>query len=100
DVDDGLRMEWGRVPHFYRPFYVYQYATGLSSAINLATAVRDQGEPARERYLGMLKAGSSDYPMDVLKAAGVDLETPAPIQAGVDEFDRVVTELEKLADEG
>lgn len=100
EVDEGIRIEWARIPHFYRAFYVYQYATGLSSAINLATAVRDEGEPARERYLGMLKAGASDYPMNVLKAAGVDLETPAPIQAGVDEFDRVVTELEQLADAG
>jgi len=100
EVDEGIRIEWGRIPHFYRAFYVYQYATGLSSAINLATAVRDEGEPARERYLGMLRAGASDYPMNVLKEAGVDLETPAPITAGVAEFDRVVTELEKLADEG
>lgn len=100
DVDQGVRIEWGRIPHFYRAFYVFQYATGLSSAINLATAVRDEGDPARERYLGMLKAGASDYPMNVLKRAGVDLETPAPIEAGVAEFDRVVTELERLADEG
>jgi len=100
EVDEGIRIEWGRIPHFYNAFYVYQYATGLSSAINLATAVRDEGEPARKRYLDMLAAGSSDYPMQVLKDAGVDLETPAPIQSGVDEFDRVVTELEALADQG
>jgi oligoendopeptidase F len=100
DVDEGIRIEWGRIPHFYSAFYVYQYATGLSSAINLATAVRDEGEPARKRYLDMLSAGSSDYPMNVLKRAGVDLETPAPIQSGVAEFDRVVSELESLADEG
>jgi oligoendopeptidase F len=100
DIDEGIRIEWGRIPHFYNAFYVYQYATGLSSAINIATAVRDEGEPARKRYLAMLSAGSSDYPMDVLKTAGVDLETPGPIRAGVAEFDRVVSELESLADEG
>lgn len=100
EVDEGVRIEWGRIPHFYNAFYVYQYATGLSSAINLATAVRDEGEPARVRYLKMLSAGSSDYPMNALKAAGVDLETSAPIQSGVAEFDRVVSELESLADEG
>lgn len=100
EVDEGIRIEWGRIPHFYNAFYVYQYATGLSSAINLATAVRDEGEPARKRYLDMLASGSSDYPMQVLQDAGVDLETPAPIQSGVDEFDRVVTELEALADQG
>ncbi len=100
DIDEGIRIEWGRIPHFYNAFYVYQYATGLSSAINIATAVRDEGEPARERYLAMLSAGSSDYAMNVLRTAGVDLETPAPIQSGVAEFDRVVSELESLADEG
>ena len=100
EVDEAIEMEWGRIPHFYRAFYVYQYATGMSSAINIATAVRDEGETARERYLGMLSAGSSDYSMNILKRAGVDLETPAPIEAGVAEFDRVVGELEKLADEG
>ena len=100
EVDEGISIEWGRIPHFYNAFYVYQYATGLSSAINLATAVRDEGEPARKRYLDMLSAGSSDYPMNVLKKAGVDLETPAPIESGVAEFDRVVSELESLADDG
>lgn len=100
EVDDGIRIEWGRIPHFYSAFYVYQYATGLSCAIDLAMAVRDEGEPARERYLDMLSAGSSDYPMNVLRTAGVDLETPEPIHSGIAEFDRVVSELESLVDEG
>lgn len=100
EVDDTVRIGWGRIPHFYNAFYVFQYATGLSSAINIATAVRDDGEPARERYLAMLAEGGADYPMAILKRAGVDLETPAPIQAGIDEFGRVVTELEALADQG
>jgi oligoendopeptidase F len=88
------------VPHFYNAFYVFQYATGMSSAVNLATAVRDEGDAARERYLDMLAAGGSDYPMEVLKRAGVDLETPSPIEAGIEEFNRVVTEMERLASEG
>jgi oligoendopeptidase F len=100
EIDEAVRISWARVPHFYNAFYVYQYATGMSSAINLATAVRDEGDPARERYLGMLSAGGSDYPMAVLKRAGVDLETPAPIEAGVEEFERVISEMEQLADEG
>ena len=72
----------------------------MSSAINLAAAVRDEGNAARSRYLEMLAAGGSDYPMNVLKRAGVDLETAAPIERGIEEFDRVITEMEKLADEG
>lgn len=100
DIDDDVRITWARIPHFYSAFYVYQYATGMSSAINLAAAVRDEGDAARERYLKMLAAGGSDYPMNVLKAAGVDLETAAPIERGIAEFDRVITEMEQLADEG
>jgi oligoendopeptidase F len=100
EVDDTVRIGWGRIPHFYNAFYVYQYATGLSSAINIATSVRDEGEPARERYLAMLAEGGADYPMAILKRTGVDLETPAPIQAGVDEFELIVAELESLADDG
>ncbi len=100
EVDDDVRLTWSRIPHFYSAFYVYQYATGMSSAINLAAAVRDEGESARERYLQMLAAGGSDYPMKVLRAAGVDLETAAPIERGFEEFDRVIAEMESLADEG
>ena len=99
-IDDAIRITLARVPHFYNAFYVFQYATGMSSAVNIATAVRDEGDTARERYLSMLEAGGSGYPMDVLKRAGVDLETPAPIEAGIEEFDRVVTEMERLADDG
>lgn len=99
-VDEAVRSTWSRIPHFYNAFYVFQYATGMSSAINLATAVRDEGEPARERYLEMLASGGSDYPMNVLKKAGVDLESAAPIETGIAEFDRVITEMERLAGEG
>ncbi|MCO5215312.1 MAG: oligoendopeptidase F [Thermomicrobiales bacterium] len=100
EIDDSITITWARIPHFYNAFYVYQYATGMSSAINLAAAVRDEGEEARVRYLEMLAAGGNDYPMNVLKRAGVDLETAAPIERGIAEFDAVITEMEKLADEG
>lgn len=100
EIDDAVRITWARIPHFYNAFYVYQYATGMSSAINLAAAVRDEGDAARTRYLQMLAAGGSDYPMNVLKTAGVDLETAAPIERGIEEFDAVITEMERLADEG
>ena len=100
EIDDAVRITWARIPHFYNAFYVYQYATGMSSAINIATAVRDEGDPARERYLELLSSGGKDYPMNLLKRAGVDLETAAPIEAGIAQFDRVITEMESLAENG
>ncbi|MFT4036776.1 MAG: oligoendopeptidase F [Thermomicrobiales bacterium] len=99
-VDDSVRINWGRIPHFYRAFYVYQYATGLCAAIALATAIRDEGEPARERYLRLLASGGKDYPLELLKEAGVDLTTPAPIEAALAEFERVVTEMEQIVASG
>lgn len=99
-IDDSVKIGWGRIPHFYRAFYVFQYATGLSSAINIARAVRDEGDPARERYLGMLSEGGRDYPMDILRRAGVDLGSPEPIRIALEEFDRTVTEMEEMADQG
>jgi len=100
NVDERVAIGWGRIPHFYRAFYVFKYATGLSAAINIARAVRDEGEPARERYLAMLSEGGSDYPLDILKRGGVDLTTTEPVKIGLAEFDATVTELERLADAG
>jgi oligoendopeptidase F len=99
-IDDGVRINWGRIPHFYRAFYVYQYATGLSAAIALATAIRDEGEPARARYLQLLASGGKDYPLALLQEAGVDLTTPDPIEAGLAEFERVVSEMEGIVAKG
>ncbi|MBA2520488.1 MAG: oligoendopeptidase F [Chloroflexia bacterium] len=95
-VDDKLRLSWGRIPHFYRAFYVYQYATGMSAALTLARAVVDDGAPAQRRYLDLLAAGGSDYPLTLLQKAGVDLTTPEPIETGLAEFERVVTEMEAM----
>lgn len=86
NVDDLLSVEWSRIPHFYRSFYVYQYATGISAATALSRGILHEGEPAVERYLTFLKSGSSDYSINLLKKAGVDLSTPAPIQAAFDSF--------------
>lgn len=99
-IDEGVRINWGRIPHFYRAFYVYQYATGLSAAIALATAIRDGGEPARERYLKLLASGGKDYPLELLKEAGVDLTTPDPIESALAEFERVVAEMERIVASG
>jgi oligoendopeptidase F len=99
-VDDGVRVNWARIPHFYRAFYVYQYATGMSAAIAIARAIRDEGQPARERYLRLLSSGGSDYPLELLKTAGVDLTSPAPIAAGLAEFEQVVAEMEQIVASG
>lgn len=85
-VDDLLEVEWSRIPHFYRSFYVYQYATGISAATALARGILQDGAPAVERYLTFLKSGSSDYSINLLRKAGVDLSTSAPIQAAFDAF--------------
>ena len=94
-IDDLLANEWSRIPHFYRSFYVYQYATGISSATALARGILTEGAPAVERYLTFLKSGSSDYSINLLRAAGVDLSTPAPIQAAFDTFAEYLTLFEK-----
>lgn len=99
-VDENVRIGWARVPHFYRAFYVYQYATGLSAAINIARSVRDEGDAARDRYLQMLAAGGSDYPMTLLRNAGVDLSSKEPIRIAFEEFENAVSEMERLADRG
>lgn len=96
EVDDAARIRWARIPHFYRAFYVYQYATGLSAAITLATKIRDEGEPARQRYMALLAAGGSDYPLTLLQNAGVDMTSPEPVAAALREYDRALTEMESL----
>ncbi|MCC6791139.1 MAG: oligoendopeptidase F [Thermomicrobiales bacterium] len=98
--DDRTRLGWSRVPHFYNGFYVFQYATGLSAAIALARAIRDEGAQAVARYMRMLEAGGHDYPLNILRGAGVDLESPEPVRAALAEFDATVTELTRLADLG
>ena len=85
-IDDCLTYEWSRIPHFYRPFYVYQYATGISAAICLVRSILQEGAPAVQRYLRFLSAGGSGDPIDLLKDAGVDLSTTEPVEAAVSEF--------------
>jgi oligoendopeptidase F len=99
-IDERTKQGWSRVPHFYNAFYVFQYATGISAAIALARSIRDEGAPAIERYLRMLEAGGHDYPLNILRQAGVDLESPEPVRAALAEFDATVAELTRLADLG
>jgi len=93
-VDDNIAIEWMRVPHFYNAFYVYQYATGLCSAVKLADDILHHG--ALERYLTFLQSGGSDYPIEELKAAGVDLTKKESILASLDVFTAYVDELDEL----
>ncbi|MCE5188006.1 MAG: oligoendopeptidase F [Eubacteriales bacterium] len=93
-VDDNIALEWMRIPHFYNAFYVYQYATGLCSAVKLADDILHHGAVAR--YKTFLRSGGSDYPIEELKAAGVDLTKKESIIASLDVFEQYVNELDEL----
>jgi oligoendopeptidase F len=93
-IDDQLSLECLRIPHFYNAFYVYKYATGLSAAVALSRQVLETGDASR--YLGFLASGGTKFPIDTLAAAGVDMSTPAPVDAALALFARRVEELEAL----
>ena len=78
-IDEEIAMEWARIPHFYYNFYVFQYATGYSAAVHLSQKILEEGKPAVEKFLDFIKSGSSDYPLNVLKLAGVDMTTEGPV---------------------
>ena len=96
--DEYIQYEWARIPHFYRAFYVYQYATGYSAATAISKKILTEGESARRNYIEFLKSGSSDYPVELLKIAGVDMSGPQPIKMAMETFKGLVEELEKLMD--
>lgn len=95
-VDELIDYEWARVPHFYMNFYVYKYATGFSAAISLAQQILDEGNNAVLRYLEFLKSGGSDYPLNLLKEAGVDMSSSKPIQSALDVFKDILDQVEQL----
>lgn len=96
-IDEEIGLEWARIPHFYYNYYVYQYATGYSAAVALSNQILTEGEPAVNRYINnFLKAGSSDYPIEVLKKAGVDMTSAAPIEEACRVFEEKLNELEAL----
>ncbi len=95
-IDDDLELECLRIPHFYRGFYVYKYATGLSAAIALSDRVLSGGIEQRNDYLGFLKGGCSKQPLDLLKGAGVDLSTPEPVDNAMKQFADLVDQLDQL----
>ena len=86
EIDDLIENEWARIPHFYNSFYVFQYATGIASAVALSRQILAEGKPVVDRYINFLKSGCSDYSMNIMKKAGVDLSTSAPVQAAFDAF--------------
>jgi oligoendopeptidase F len=97
-VDDEIKIEWAFVPHFYRDFYVFQYATSYTASSALSEPVLAGDKAATERYLGLLAAGGSDYPVNLLKKAGVDMTTSQPIQLTMKKMNRVIDEMEKILD--
>lgn len=94
-INTEAEREWARIPHFYYNFYVYQYATGISAALALAERVCKGGKQEREEYLSFLKAGCSDYPIDILKKAGVDMRGPKPVASAIATFGSLVDRLEE-----
>lgn len=95
-IDLEAEIEWARIPHFYYNFYVFQYATGISAAFALVEKVSNGGKKEQEDYLNFLKSGSSRYPIDTLRLAGVDMTTAQPVQATINLFKKLVGELEQL----
>ncbi len=95
-VDQDIEMEWARIPHFYNSFYVYKYATGFSAATSFSKQILEEGQPAVDRYLGFLQSGGSDYSINILKKAGVDMSSPEPIREAMAVFEDVISQMEQL----
>ncbi|GHU66589.1 oligoendopeptidase F [Clostridia bacterium] len=96
NTDENIRSEWSRIPHFYRAFYVYKYATGFSAAVALAGRILREGRPAVSDYLHFLGTGNSDDPIELLKIAGVDMSKPEPIEAATREFAALAESFDRL----
>ena len=95
-VDDRIAREWMRIPHFYRAFYVYQYATGISAAVALADCIIEEGEDAAERYIDFLGSGSRKYPLELLEDAGVDMTSREPVETAISTYEGYLDEFERL----
>lgn len=96
EKDDTIRYEWARIPHFYNAFYVYKYATGYSAATAISGKILNEGTQAAANYIEFLKTGESDYPIELLKIAGVDMSSPEPIEKAMQTFEALLNEFEKL----
>ena len=95
-IDELIDIEWARIPHFYSSFYVYQYSTGISAASALVQQILHEGKPAVERYLKFLSSGSSDYSIELLKKAGVDMTSPQPVRQALQLFESHLSQMEDL----
>ena len=95
-IDENIKYEWSRIPHFYTPFYVYKYATGISAAISIATNILEKGEGFVEKYINMLKQGCSKKSIELLKMADVDLESEEPYKQAFKFFEKYLNKLEEL----
>jgi len=95
-LDDRIAREWMRIPHFYRAFYVYQYATGISAAVALVDRILDEGEPAAQQYVDFLRKGSREYPLELLRGAGVDMASPEPVESALGVYDDYLDEFAEL----
>ncbi|QHT60153.1 oligoendopeptidase F [Paenibacillus lycopersici] len=95
-IDKDIEMEWARIPHFYTSFYVFKYATGFSAATSFSKQILEEGAPAVDRYLGFLKSGGSDYSINILKKAGVDMSSPQPIEEAMSVFESLIEQMEQL----
>lgn len=97
-VDDYISMEWAAIPHFYRTFYVYQYSTSFTASISLAEKVLSGDKTALENYMKFLSSGGSDYPIEILKKAGIDMTTSEPLEKTTQAMNKVMDEIEKILD--
>ncbi len=95
-IDDKIRIEWARIPHFYSAFYVYQYSTGYSAAVALSEGIMNKGGQAVSNYIGFLKGGCSDYSINLLKGAGVDMSSPKPVLEALNKFEKLLDEMESF----
>ena len=95
-IDDYIDMEWARIPHFYTSFYVYKYSTGFSAAVSISQQILKEGQPAVDRYLKFLKSGGSDYPIELLKIANVDMSTTEPVDNALKLFGSLLDQMEEL----
>jgi oligoendopeptidase F len=97
-VDDEIKAEWAYIPHFYYNFYVFQYATSLTASGALSEEVLAGDKDATKRYLALLKSGGSDYPIELLKKAGIDMTTSVPFELAMKKMNRAMDEMEKILD--